>query len=212
MPCNEKVDDLHRQPWSQTGLVSAQADFVRSQENEREYEGFVRAAQSLVQRLRRREEELAKLGKIVEQINLGLTLDQVLNFLYEELREIIPYDRIGVAFVEDGSGLVVADWIRSDRRVLLKRGYKAPLAGSSLQKISETGKARIINDLEAYLVEHPDSKATQLIVREGMQSSLTCPLASKGKRMGFVFFSSAEKDIYSLSMLDSSSRLPPNSQ
>ena len=41
---------------------------------------FVRAAQSLVERLREREEQLAKLGKIIDQINLGLTLDEVLNF------------------------------------------------------------------------------------------------------------------------------------
>ena len=198
LPNRERIDEPDRQPWSQNGLVSAQAALARNLESEREYEDFVHAAESLVQRLRHREEELVKLGKIVEQINLGLTLDEVLSFLYEELREVIPYNRIGVAFIEDGSGLVAADWTRSDCPVLLKRGYKAPLAGSSLQVIAETGKARIVNDLEAYLAEHPSSKATQLILREGMRSSLTCPLASKGRPMGFVFFSSTEKDVYSL--------------
>ena len=197
LPSSEKTDNSERRPWSQNGLVSVQAAFARSQESEREYEDFVHAAQSLIQRLRHREEELAKLGKIVEQINLGLTLDEVLNFLFKELREVIPYNRIGVAFIEDESGLVVADWTKSDRQLLLTRGYKAPLAGSSLQEIAVTGKPRIINDLEYYLTEHPDSKVTQLILREGMQSSLTCPLASKGRPMGFVFFSSAEKDVYS---------------
>jgi serine phosphatase RsbU (regulator of sigma subunit) len=198
LPSSEKTDESERQPWSQNGLVSAQAAFARSQESEREYEDFVRAAESLVQRLRHREEQLVKLGKIVEQINLGLTLDEVLGFLYAELREVIPYNRIGVASIEHGSGFVVADWTKSDRPVLLEPGYKSPLADSSLQTIAETGKARIINDLEAYLTEHPDSEATQLILREGMQSSLTCPLASKGRPMGFVFFSSAEKNVYSV--------------
>jgi len=193
---SEKTES-EKQPWSQNGLASARAAFARSQESEKEYDDFVRAAKSLVQRLRHREEEFAKLGKIVEQINLGLTLDEVLSFLYEELREVIPYNRIGVAFIEDGSGLVVADWTKSDRQLLLTRGYKAPLAGSSLQEIAVTGKPRIINDLEYYLTEHPDSKVTQLILREGMRSSLTCPLASKGRPMGFVFFSSAERDVYS---------------
>jgi serine phosphatase RsbU (regulator of sigma subunit) len=198
LPSSERVDESGGQPWSQSGLASAQAASARSQESERGYEDFVRAAQSLVQRLRHREEQLAKLGKIIEQINLGLTLDEVLTFLYEELREVIPYNRIGVAFIEDGTGLVVANWSRSDRGVLIKRGYKAPLAASSLQTIAETGQPRIINDLEAYFIEHPHSKATQLILREGMQSSLTCPLASKGKPMGFVFLASAEKNTYSL--------------
>lgn len=198
LPGSEKVDEPNGQLWSQAGLVSAEAAFTRSQQGEIAYEDFLRAAQSLVQRLRHREEQLAKLGKISEQINLGLTLDEVLTFLYEELREVIPYNRIGVAFIEDGTGLVVGDWIKSDQGGLLKQAYKAPLAGSALQEVAETGKPRIINDLEAYLIEHPDSKDTQLMLREEMQSSLTCPLASQGKPMGFVFLSSAEKNTYSL--------------
>lgn len=193
-----KVDEHNRQSWSHSGLVSAQAALARSQESERGYEDFVRAAQSLVQRLRQREEQFAKLSKISEQINLGLTLDEVLTFLYEELREAIPYNRIGVAFIEEGTGLVVADWVKSDRGATLKRGYKAPLAGSALQAIAETGNPMIINDLEAYSIDHPDSKTTQFLLREGMQSSLTCPLASQGKPMGFVFLSSVEKNTYSL--------------
>ena len=197
LPGSEEVDDPNAKPWSQAGLVSAQAALARSQEGERAYEDFICAAQSLVQRLRHREQQLEKLGKISEQINFGVTLDEVLHFLYEQLREVIPYNRIGVAFIEDGGEFVVAHWCKSDRGVLLKRGYTAPLAGSTLQTIAETGKPRIINDLEAYLTEHPNSKATQLILREGMQSSLTCPLASKGKPMGFVFLSSSEKDTYS---------------
>jgi serine phosphatase RsbU (regulator of sigma subunit) len=197
VPNRERIDQPDRRPWSRNGLVSAQAAVARSQDSEKEYGDFLHAAESLVLRLRHREEELEKLGKIVEQINLGLTLDEVLRFLFEELREVIPYNRIGVAFIEDGSGFVVAHWTRSDRQVMLERGYKMPLVGSSLQAIAETGKPRIINDLEAYSIEHPDSKATQLILSEGMKSSLTCPLASQGRPMGFVFFSSVEENAYS---------------
>lgn len=197
LPRSEEVGEPNGRSWSQDGVASAQAAFARSREGERAYDDFVRAAQSLVQRLRHREEQLAKLRKITEQINLGLTLDEVLNFLYDELREVIPYNRLGVAFIEDGSGLVLAEWAKSDRGLLLARGYRAPLAGSTLAIIAETGKPRIINDLETYFVEHPKSQATQLILREGMRSSLTCPLASKGEPLGFVFLSSVEKIAYS---------------
>ena len=197
LPSSEQIDGPAGLLWSQPGQVSAQAVLARTRESERGYEDFVRAAQSLVQRLRHREEQLAKLGTISEQINLGLTLDEVLTFLYEELRELIPYNRIGVAFIEDASQFVVADWIKSDQGVLLDRGYRAPLAGSTLHTIAETGKPRIINDLEDYFIKHPHSKATQLILREGMRSSLTCPLASQGKPLGFVFLSSTEKNTYS---------------
>jgi diguanylate cyclase (GGDEF)-like protein len=90
-----------------------------------------------------------------------------------------------------------ARWGRSDaQRIYLKNGFSAWMEGSSLQTILETGQPRILNDLEAYLQSHPDSKSTALVVKEGVRSSLTCPLVAIGKPVGFLFFSSFEKNTY----------------
>lgn len=147
--------------------------------------------------LKRNASENRKLQQIIREISAGLDVDEVLNNLYDNFRALIPYDRIGCALLGEGNSIVTAYWAKSDaHRIMLKQGFHALLEGSSLQNILKTGQPRILNDLEAYLGEHPHSEATKLVVAEGMRSSLTCPLVAQGRILGFLFFSSREKNTY----------------
>ncbi len=141
--------------------------------------------------------ELEALLRITEKINSGKVIEEVLNYTYESLHEIIPYDRIGFALLEDNNTVLKAHWMRSSApSAHLTKGYFAPMSGSSLEAVFRTGVPRILNDLEAYLKEHPHSDATRRVVDEGMQSSLTCPLIAEGKPVGFLFFSRMKKGEY----------------
>ena len=179
--------------------LRARETLSRSREEDRPgvYDQFLQNARTLVDRLRQREEEFTRLMRLTEHLNRGLMPEQVLDSLYEEAKDVIPYNRIGFALIDQARGVVVSRWVRSDRPLSLQRGYEAPLAGSTLQQIIESKKPRIINDLEAYLRAKPNSKSTILIVREGMRSSLTCPLIVQDSPVGFVFFSSACPGTYS---------------
>jgi len=142
--------------------------------------------------------EANALIRLGEKVNAGLLPDQVLDQVFESFSSIVPYDRIGCSMLEDEGRTVRAVWTRSlGARPKLGIGYSAPLAGSSLDSIIETGQPRIINDLEEYLRKHPMSHSTRLIVSDGVRSSLTCPLLAQGKRVGFVFFSSNLANTYS---------------
>ncbi len=147
--------------------------------------------------LERKFEEINRLARVTEKVNSGIILDEVLNYVFESFRPIIPYHRIGFSLLEDNGNIVRARWARSDAPVMkISKGYWARLQGSSLQRIIETGQPRIINDLGAYLEEHPNSESTRRIVEEGMRSSLTCPLVALGKPVGFMFFSSMGTETY----------------
>lgn len=135
--------------------------------------------------------------EVTARINSGLVLDEVLEHVYSSFRTLIPYDRIGFALIEEGGGAVTSFWDRSEAAdVKLVKGYSAPLAGSSLERLLSSGQPRILNDLPDYLARHPHSVSTRLIVDEGMRSSLTCPLVTKDKAVGFLFFSSMTPHTY----------------
>ena len=142
--------------------------------------------------------EANALIRLGEKVNAALLLEDILDQVFDSFQSIFPYDRIGCSMLEDEGQIVRAVWTRSlEAPPKLGIGYSARLAGSSLASIIETGQPRIINDLEKYLLEHPKSHSTRLIVSEGVRSSLTCPLVAQGKRVGFVFFSSNVPNTYS---------------
>ncbi len=147
--------------------------------------------------LARRQREIETLHRITTRINAGLMLDEILDGVYNDFREVIPYDRIGFALLENDGRVLRARWARTSLPTIhLKCGYAAPMSGSSLQQIIQTGRPRIINDLIQYLRQKPESESTRLIVNEGIRSSLTCPLIANGVPVGFIFFSSAKVNTY----------------
>ena len=145
-------------------------------------------------------EETRELSRVTEKINAGLMLEEVLEHVYESFGSILPYDRIGFALIEENEGgetVVRARWARSEfDDVRINLGFSLPLAKTSLEGVMESGRPRILNDLEAYLADHPGSLSTRLAVEEGIRSSLTCPLIALGKPIGFMFFSSRDTDTY----------------
>jgi len=147
--------------------------------------------------LKKQFDQFHMLCKITAQINAGLTLDEILNQIFESFKSLIPYDRIGFSLLEENGRVVRTQWVRSNTATVnITPGYTARMEGSNLQRIVETSQPRIINDLPAYLQAHPESESTRLIVGEGMRSSLTFPLVGMHHPIGFIFFNSIQLNTY----------------
>ena len=134
--------------------------------------------------------------QLLEGLNMGRSFEDLLTAIYDNLAGIVPFNRVGVAILDETKEVLRAISCRSDGETRLNVGYSASLKGSTLQQLLDTGQPRIINDLEAYLAAKPQSVSTALIVQEGMRCSLTLPLLAEGRPIGVMFFSCRGKDAY----------------
>ena len=113
------------------------------------------ALRALAETLKEQSVQSAMLETITQRVNEGLLIDEALDQIYENFFSLIPYDRIGLALLEDGQTTVRAFWARSEAtQIRLPLGYSAGLAGSSLEGIIRTGRPRILNNLPGYLKDH----------------------------------------------------------
>ena len=133
---------------------------------------------------------------ILEQIQLGKTLDEVFENIYAGFQNIVPHNRLGIALIDESSGDLVQCKTKSNRKILLDNEFSAKIKGSSLEPILNSGEARIIDDFREILAKRP-TNWTRLMVQEGMRSNLTLPLKVQGKPIGVVFFTSERPRAFS---------------
>jgi signal transduction histidine kinase len=142
-------------------------------------------------------EEQRVLGRINQKIAAQESLEQLVDFLFDAVQPIVVADRIGISFLEEDGARLVAHYTKAVYDpLLLTRGYAEDLSGSSLEAVLRSGRPRIIDDLERYLANHPSSASTRLLVREGVRSSMTCPLVVEGRIAGMLFFSATHPYAY----------------
>ena len=144
------------------------------------------------------EEERRVLDLINQKVAAAQDLESVMSFVFESTRHIFPCDRVAIALLEDGEKRVRSRWAAADYAPLaLSPGYSEGIAVNSLRQVLAGGQTRIISDLEAYLrCENPDSNSSRLLIKEGVRSSMTCPLKVEGRSVGFLFRSSRHVDAY----------------
>lgn len=154
------------------------------------------AVRALNRELCRQKTEFARLRQIIERINRGFRVDDMLDFMYDAFRDAIPYNRISFATIDETADCVISQWARSDGPPAFPVGYWHRCEDTSLMSLVNDRTPRIINDLEAYVRDKPESDVTRMLVEEGHRASLTCPLVVEGKAMGFLFFDSQVPGVY----------------
>jgi signal transduction histidine kinase len=140
--------------------------------------------------------EQAVLERVNQKIAARSSLADVVDYLFDETRELIPCDRLSFALVDEGTR-VTSHFTRADYEpLLLQTGYSEELHRGSLERVLAGGVPRIIDDLRAYATAHPESRSARLLSEEGARSSLTAPLTVDGRVVGFLFRNSHLPGVY----------------
>lgn len=125
--------------------------------------------------------------------NRHFILDDIIDEMFHMVQDVIPVDRIGVAFVDHERGVIVAEHgISNYGSIVLDTGYTVALSKSSLSEIVRSRKSRLIQDVGFAYGAKPDSESMRMILDEGIQSNMIVPLISGETVFGLIFFSSRE--------------------
>lgn len=140
--------------------------------------------------------ELRVFAAINQQIAGAGSLRAILRYLFDATRELMPCDRLSLAFVEDRTHLIARHVVASYEPLVLKEGYVEELGASSLRGVLSSALPRVIDDLEIYANKHPESVSTRMLLAEGVRSSMTCPLLMNREVVGLLFRSSRQPGAY----------------
>lgn len=137
---------------------------------------------------------------LIQNINTSISFTDVLDYIYEDFSEFIPFSYIGIALLKNDDHFLEASFGISEKKIpglpenLTGKQYE--LSETSLKKIFADRNPRIIADLEEYASIYGKREYTEIILDAGIKSSITLPLYSGSRSVGMIFFSSLEKNIY----------------
>ena len=137
------------------------------------------------------------INEILRKITEGQDLLSVSLAIFNNLKEIVPIHRLGIATVSEDGHFFISRINISESAIHLKEGYRAPTYNSTLATLLKEDEPRIIENLREYLKKKPGSVSTRLVLKEGMMSSMTFPMKANGKAIGVLFLSSKQPSAYS---------------
>jgi response regulator RpfG family c-di-GMP phosphodiesterase len=140
-------------------------------------------------------DKLNNINEVISMLNKGKNTEDIFHTLNQTLRKIIPYHRLTLATVSEQDDMMVTKLVVSDKEILSSE-ETFPLDKQSIDHVIKNKSVLNINNLEEYMIMHPESKSTKLLIKEGMESSLVLPLIINNNVKGFLLFASEYPDAF----------------
>lgn len=136
----------------------------------------------------------------LEKLNSAASLKEKIVTAHAYLQDKFPFiARIAITLYDRETNLLKT-FIHSSGEDNPLEHYQASMGqAKSLQAILDSGRPRVINNLLTF--EHQNQEHSQRIGRQGYAASYTLPMFEKGEFVGFLFFNSYERDVFTEKVL-----------
>ena len=140
-------------------------------------------------------EELAMLGEIGHIINSSLEIDEVYDRFPEQVRKLIPFDRIDLQTVDLEKGTLTHAYVTGIEVPERKAGDVRPLKDSLAEELVRRKSGMILDaeDAEELRRRFPNIIPS---LDYGIRSYLGIPLVSKDRVIGVLYVSSTKRNAY----------------
>lgn len=138
---------------------------------------------------------IAEIGRIISS---SLDINAVYQQFVEQVRKIIPFDRIVLNTIDFHNGTFTDRYVKGFEVAEGPSGTEVPLAGSMTEEIVRTRSPLLIQDeTEAVLLQRfPRSAA---LFKAGLRSFLSVPLIAQGQVIGILHLRSLAANAYTAS-------------
>ncbi len=117
-------------------------------------------------------------------------VSEILDGVFARLRDLVPFDRLEFATVEEGGRALVTRWVKTTYEPrAIEPGY-VHRRGEGRGPFPVDAGPYIERDIVAYAEDKAEDHPARLLAAEGIVSAISCPLTVRGERVGFLFFGS----------------------
>ncbi len=188
-------------------LTQAFDDMATSlKQHEDERKRAEEALQSREEEAKRLAQENAIVAEIGRVISLTLNIEEVYERFAEEVRKLIPFDRISINIINPGERTATIAYTIGVDVTDRRSGDIFPLAGSFTEEVTRLRSGLLIQ------TEDMDELKNQFLgllpsFQAGLRSMMSVPLFSKDQIIGCLHIRSLEPDVYTISDLQLAQRV-----
>jgi two-component system NtrC family sensor kinase len=146
----------------------------------------------LIAHLRDKMRQTELINELSGIINSSLSMGTVFRIMASEIRKLIPYDRASLLMFNERENNLTIFALDTDIKTTLKKGVKAPLAGTSAGWVIQNNRPWINRDL----MEDIEFPLDRKLMNEGIRSTISIPLY-RDKMLGVFNLDSATPSYYS---------------